>query len=191
MTGVLETLILFVVVIGGMFAGFFTPTEAAAIGAAGTILIALVKRLVALEGLHPLAPGNSADLVYGYDHRHRRRHLRPFPGRHPDPGQARGHLAALPLPGWSVMGLIILFYLLAGCFVDALGLILLTIPIFYPVVLELGYDPIWFGVIIVVVTQMGVRIPSGRRLCLRGQRDRAGCSAPDDLPWGPALPWRP
>jgi len=68
-------------------------------------------------------------------------------------------LAALPLPGWSVMGLVILFYLLAGCFVDALGLILLTIPIFYPVVMQLGYDPIWFGVIIVIVTQMGVISP--------------------------------
>ncbi|HUT45781.1 MAG TPA: TRAP transporter large permease subunit, partial [Sedimentisphaerales bacterium] len=58
-----------------------------------------------------------------------------------------------------IMGLIILFYLLVGCFVDALALILLTIPIFYPVVTQLGFDPIWFGVIIVVVTQMGVISP--------------------------------
>ncbi|HOH42374.1 MAG TPA: TRAP transporter large permease subunit, partial [Candidatus Hydrogenedentes bacterium] len=52
-----------------------------------------------------------------------------------------------------------IFYLLAGCFVDALALVLLTIPIFYPVIVELGYDPIWFGVVIVVVTQMGVISP--------------------------------
>jgi TRAP-type C4-dicarboxylate transport system permease large subunit len=57
------------------------------------------------------------------------------------------------------MGFIILFYLAAGCFVDALGLVMLTIPIFYPVVLDLGFDPIWFGVIIVAVTQMGVITP--------------------------------
>ena len=63
------------------------------------------------------------------------------------------------LPGWSVMFLIIAFFLVAGCFIDALALILLTIPIFYPVVLDLGYDPIWFGVIVVVVTQMGVITP--------------------------------
>jgi TRAP-type C4-dicarboxylate transport system permease large subunit len=68
-------------------------------------------------------------------------------------------LSHLPLPGWAVMGMIILFYLLAGSFIDALALVLLTIPIFYPVVMELGYDPIWFGVIIVVVTQMGVITP--------------------------------
>jgi hypothetical protein len=68
-------------------------------------------------------------------------------------------LAALPLPNALVMGGIIGFYLVAGCFVDALALILLTIPVFYPVVTALEYDPIWFGVIIVVVTQMGVISP--------------------------------
>ncbi len=57
------------------------------------------------------------------------------------------------------MAFIILFFLLTGCFVDALALIMLTIPIFYPVVIGLGYDPIWFGVIVVIVTQMGVISP--------------------------------
>lgn len=66
---------------------------------------------------------------------------------------------ALPLPGWTIMLLIILFFLVAGCFIDALALILLTIPIFFPVILELGYDPVWFGVIAVLITQMGVITP--------------------------------
>jgi hypothetical protein len=68
-------------------------------------------------------------------------------------------LTGLPLPRAVVMGGIIGFYLFAGCFVDALALILLTIPVFSPVVYALHYDPIWFGVIIVVVTQMGVISP--------------------------------
>lgn len=62
-------------------------------------------------------------------------------------------------PGWAVMGAICTIYLLAGCFIDALALITLTIPIFYPVVINLGYDPIWFGVIIVLMTQMGIITP--------------------------------
>jgi TRAP-type C4-dicarboxylate transport system permease large subunit len=70
-----------------------------------------------------------------------------------------GWLAGLPLPPMAIMALIILFFLIAGCFVDGLALILLTIPIFYPVVMKLGFDSIWFGVIIVVVTQMGVITP--------------------------------
>ena len=70
-----------------------------------------------------------------------------------------GWLAGLPLPPMAIMALIIFFFLIAGCFVDGLALILLTIPIFYPVVMKLGFDPIWFGVIIVIVTQMGVITP--------------------------------
>ena len=68
-------------------------------------------------------------------------------------------VSGLPLPTWATMGVIILVYLIGGCFMDAFGMILLTIPIFYPVILELGFDPIWFGVIIVLVTEMGVITP--------------------------------
>jgi C4-dicarboxylate transporter DctM subunit len=68
-------------------------------------------------------------------------------------------LGGLALPGWVIMILIVIFYLIAGCFVDALALVLLTIPIFYPVVMNLGFDPIWFGVMIVLVTQMGTITP--------------------------------
>ena len=57
------------------------------------------------------------------------------------------------------MGMIILVYLVGGCFMDALAMIMLTIPIFFPVVQTLGFDPIWFGVIIVLITEMGVITP--------------------------------
>ena len=75
------------------------------------------------------------------------------------PSNLASWLAGLPLPGWCVIGLIIVFYLIGGCFLDALALDILTIPIFYPVMLALGYDMIWFGVMIVVVTMMGVITP--------------------------------
>jgi len=159
LAGVIETLVLFVVVMGGMFQGFFTPTEAAAIGAAGTLVIALVKRQlgwkVLIRSLQETVRTScmvmiivTGAVIFGH-----------FLAVTQIPVKLASTLASLPLPGWSIMGLVILFYLLAGCFVDALGLILLTIPIFYPVVMQLGYDPIWFGVIIVVVTQMGVVSP--------------------------------
>jgi TRAP-type C4-dicarboxylate transport system permease large subunit len=67
---------------------------------------------------------------------------------------------SLPIPPFSVMAIMLLIYLILGCFIDALALILLTIPIFYPVAVEiLRYDPIWFGVIIVMVMAMGVITP--------------------------------
>ena len=155
----IETLILFAVVIGGMFNGFFTPTEAAAVGAAGTLVIALVKgqlnRKMLVRSLQETVRTScmvmiivTGAVIFGH-----------FLTVTQIPVKLASFLAGLPLPGWSIMGLVILFFLVAGCFVDALGLILLTIPIFYPVVTQLGYDPIWFGVIIVVVTQMGVISP--------------------------------
>ncbi len=157
--GVSETLILFVSVMGGMFLGYFTPTEAAAIGAAGSLIIALAKRLLSWKVLKRslLETARTSCMVllivagavvFGR-----------FLARTGIPYELAGWLSGLPLPSWMVVGSVILFYLLAGCFVDALALVLLTVPIFSPVITNLGYDPIWFGVIIVVVTQMGVISP--------------------------------
>ena len=68
-------------------------------------------------------------------------------------------IGGFDLPPFAIMGMIVLVYFLGGCFMDALALVMLTIPIFYPIVMDLGYDPIWFGIIIVLVTQMGVITP--------------------------------
>ena len=159
LNGVAETVILFGLVMGGMFGGFFTPTEAAAVGAGGSLAIALVKRQLTVKALFRSLQETvrtscmvmiivSGAVMFGH-----------FLAVTRIPFELASWLAGLPLPGWTIMSFIILFYLLSGCFVDALALILLTIPIFYPVVIGLNYDPIWFGVIIVVVTQMGVISP--------------------------------
>lgn len=157
--GAWETMILFVAVMGGMFGGIFTPTEAAAIGAAGTILITALKRKLSFRMLVQSLKETlrtsvmvmiivAGAVVFGH-----------FLAVTRIPFTMAAWLGGLPLPGWAIMLLVTSFYLIAGCFVDALALILLTIPIFYPVVTNLGYDPIWFGVMIVLVTQMGVITP--------------------------------
>jgi C4-dicarboxylate transporter DctM subunit len=68
-------------------------------------------------------------------------------------------IGGFDLPPFVIMGIIILVYFFGGCFMDALAFVMLTIPIFFPVVTNLGYDPIWFGIIIVMVTEMGVITP--------------------------------
>jgi len=157
--GAWETMLLFMAVMGGMFLGFFTPTEAAAIGAAGVILITAIKRKLSFRILVRSIKETlrtsvmvmiivAGAVVFGH-----------FLAVTRIPFTLANWLGSLPLPGWMIMGLIVLFFLVAGCFVDALALILLTIPIFYPVVMNLGFDPIWFGVMIVLVTQMGVITP--------------------------------
>jgi TRAP-type C4-dicarboxylate transport system permease large subunit len=75
------------------------------------------------------------------------------------PFDIAGWIAALDMSPAMIMFFIIGVYFIGGCFIDALALVMLTIPIFYPVILQLGYDPIWFGVIIVLVTQIGVITP--------------------------------
>lgn len=157
--GVIETLVLFVVIIGGMFVGLFTPTEAAAVGAAGSLAIALVQRRMTwpalVRSLNETVRTScmvmiivAGAVVFGR-----------FLAVTRIPYDLATWLTGLPLPPWAIVAFIIVFYLLAGCFVDALGLVLLTVPIFYPVIEALHYNPIWFGVIIVVVTQMGVISP--------------------------------
>ncbi|MCP4642176.1 MAG: TRAP transporter large permease [bacterium] len=159
LAGVSETLVLFLVVMGGMFLGFFTPTEAAAIGAAGSLAIAAVQRKLTWRVLSRALMETARTscmvmiivagaTIFGK-----------FLALTRIPYELAGYLSELPLPGWGIMCCIIAFYLVAGCFVDALALILLTVPIFDPVIRKLGFDPIWFGVIIVVVTQMGVISP--------------------------------
>ena len=157
--GVFETLVLFALVMGGLFAGWFTPTEAAAVGAGGSLIVAAARRTLnrtmlkraLLETVRTscmvLAIVAGA-VVFGR-----------FLAITRIPTELADTLANLPLPGWGIMLLVVAFYLVCGCFVDALALLMLTVPIFYPVVTGLGYDPIWFGVMIVVVTQMGVISP--------------------------------
>jgi len=157
--GVWETLVLFILVMGGMFKGFFTATEGAAIGAGGSLVIALLKRELTWEKLLRCLNETirtscmvmvivAGAIVFGR-----------FLAVTQAPSNLASLLAGLPLPGWCIIALIIVFYLVGGCFLDALALDILTIPIFYPVVLALGYDIIWFGVMIVVVTMMGVITP--------------------------------
>jgi tripartite ATP-independent transporter DctM subunit len=142
-----------------MFAGYFTPTEGAAVGAFGAILIALFRGKLTskmlLQSLFETIRTScmvilivAGAIVFGH-----------FLAITRLPLDMANGLAALPLPGWMIMVIILFFYLVAGCFIDALALVILTIPIFYPVVQGLGYDPIWFGVMIVLVTQMGVITP--------------------------------
>ncbi|HAK46363.1 MAG TPA: C4-dicarboxylate ABC transporter permease, partial [Spirochaeta sp.] len=159
LNGVIETVILFIIVMGGMFLGLFTPIEAAAIGVAGSFLIAIVQKEMNFAKLKQIILETvrtstmvffivAGATVFGR-----------FLAVSRIPFSLAQFFISLPFPGWTTMLLITLFFLVAGCFIDALALILLTIPIFYPVILELGYDPIWFGVIVVVITQMGVITP--------------------------------
>ncbi len=159
LSGLIETLLLFVLIMGGLFWGFFTPTEAGAIGAFGTLLLGLAGRNLTMKGfIASLAETTriscmilvivAGATIFGH-----------FLAVSRIPFDIARGVSEIQLPRYAVMLIIIMVYLIGGCIIDSLALIMLTIPIFYPVVLLLGYDPIWFGVIIVLVTQIGVITP--------------------------------
>lgn len=158
--GLIEVMIVFAISLGGLFAGWFMPTEAGAVGVAGVLLVTAVKGRVNLEIIRKSLADTTrttamimllvaSAVIFGR-----------FIAISRIPFALADWAAALDLPSFVVIALILLIYLVLGCFIDALALILLTIPIFLPVAVNvLGYDPIWFGVIIVMVVAMGVITP--------------------------------
>lgn len=158
--GVLDIFIIFLVSLGGLFAGLFTPTEAGAVGTASVIVLTLLQKRLTWEAFsRSLADTTRTTamimfLIAGATIFGR------FIAVSRIPFELANWAGSLPLPPFVVLSIILLIYLVVGCFIDALAMILLTVPIFYPVVVgTLGYDPIWFGVMIVMVVAMGVVTP--------------------------------
>ncbi len=160
LTGVLEMVALFGLVIGGLFAGFFSPTQAGAAGTAGAIAIGLIRRQLSWRLFWAATKDTlnitamimvivAGAIVFGH-----------FMAVTKMPFVVSDFVGNLPIPAMAVMGLIIVMYIIAGCFMDSLALIMLTVPILFPLVTKLGFDPIWFGVIIVLVTDIGVITPT-------------------------------
>ena len=153
------TLILFLLVIGGIYIGAFTPTEAAGIGAIGTFGLALLSgRMnpkVLLSGLVDTVKTTAMifTILIGAIMLNKFLTLGGLAG-------ALGDIVVgLNASKLLTMIVILLIYFVLGCALDALAMILLTIPIFFPIVLALGFDPIWFGVIVVMVVEMGLISP--------------------------------
>jgi len=158
-TGIIETFILFLLAIGGLFLGWFSPTQAGAIGAGGTLLIGLARRQLSWQSFFEACKDGlrtscmvifiiTGAVIFGH-----------FMAVSTIPFVLAAWLGGLPISPIAVMVIIIFIYFIGGFFMDSMALVVVTIPIFFPIVLELGFDPIWFGVIIVLGAEMGVITP--------------------------------
>jgi C4-dicarboxylate transporter, DctM subunit len=157
--GGIEVVIIFAAVIGGLLAGLFTGTEAGSVGCFATLVVVLARRALTWKGFVNSLKDTvrtatmvmflvGAAAVYGE-----------FLGLTRLPMLVADWVVALPLPPSAVMLGILLMLMAMGCFVDALAMVLLTIPIFYPAAMSLGFDGTWFGVIMTLALGMGVLTP--------------------------------
>ena len=150
---------LFVLVMGGIYGGIFTPTEAGAVGAFGSILFSLVARKFNWvnfgDSLRETAQVSAmiVIMVSGAFIFNRFMAISKLPFLLSD------FLVGLNLPTYGVLFGIVIFYLICGCFLDIMACIILTVPIFLPTVLALGFNPIWFGVIMVRMMEIGEITP--------------------------------
>ncbi|MBV8448365.1 MAG: TRAP transporter permease [Hyphomicrobiales bacterium] len=152
-------LLLFVFVIGGLYGGVFTPTEAGGVGAGGAFLLGVARgrlsraaiRASLLQATRTAAAVFTVligALLFGY-----------FLTVTQVPQKVTEFMTGLGLGPYGVLALIMLMYLVLGCLMDAMAMIILTVPIIFPVVTALGFDPIWFGVIIVMTVELGLIHP--------------------------------
>jgi tripartite ATP-independent transporter DctM subunit len=157
--GIIEAVAIFILVMGGLFVGLFTPTEAGATGVFCTLLVAVTTRRLSWSGLigsivetlkiscmvFVLVTGA---IIFGR-----------FLAVTRIPFLVADFATSLPVPPFVILAFVLLIYLIGGCVMDALGFLVLTIPIFFPLGMALGFDPIWYGIILTMVTTLGAITP--------------------------------
>ncbi|MGA2893348.1 MAG: TRAP transporter large permease [Xanthobacteraceae bacterium] len=158
-SGPWQFIVLFVLTIGGIYAGVFSPTEAAAIGAFGAIVLGAIGRRLTFAALWQsiessvtiscllfaiIIGANLFSFFIVQTH---------FPMLLADGARA------MHLPAPAVMAMIIVAYIVMGCFLEGIGMVLITVPVFLPLVMHFGYDPIWFSIIVVIVVEVGLIHP--------------------------------
>jgi len=157
--GVWETLLVFLVVMGGIYGGFINPTEAGAIGASSLFLLVLFKRKLSGKAFAQSLLDTirisvmviflvSGATIFSY-----------FLALSTIPTTVSAWIAGLGVSKYLVLIIIVTIYLFLGCFLDAVSMMVLTLPVVYPVIISLGFDPIWFGVVAVLMMEAGLITP--------------------------------
>jgi C4-dicarboxylate transporter, DctM subunit len=153
------TAALFLVVIGGLYIGVFSPTEAASVGAVGAFVLGLINRKSPRQLLATTLVDTVKTTAMIFTVLTGAILFNNFLILASVPNLVSDWISALPLGKTAVLLVIIGMYFVLGCLLDSLAMILLTIPIVFPIVKALNYDPVWFGIIIVMVVELGLITP--------------------------------
>jgi tripartite ATP-independent transporter DctM subunit len=148
-----------VVVLGGIYVGVFTPTEAAAIGALMTLLLGLWRRRFTWTNLFDALLQTTRTTAFVFLILIGAHLFSPFLAVSQIPATISSFIAGLDVPRESILVLLMLLYIVLGTFLEGFAMLVLTLPIVFPVIVDLGYDPVWFGVVMVIVLEMGLISP--------------------------------
>lgn len=155
----LPLIVVIAVSIGGIYLGFFTPVEASGVGAALTIMLAFATRALSLPGFGRAVSQTVTTSAMLYMIVIGAHVLNPFLALTGVPDGLGALLEATGLGPYGTLAMILLSYVVLGMFLDGLAMLVITVPIYFPVVTALGFDPIWFGVVAVIVIEMGMITP--------------------------------
>ncbi len=157
--GVWGVLLLFMIVMGGIYGGIFTPTEAAGIGAVGAGVFAGLRGRLSLSVMYEVLSETARTTAMMFFVLMGALIFAEFISFSGMPEGLVEIVSGAGLPPLGVLALMMLIYLVLGCILDSLAMILLTVPVFFPIVIALGYDPVWFGILVVVVVEIGLITP--------------------------------
>jgi tripartite ATP-independent transporter DctM subunit len=151
--------VLVVVVLGGIYGGVFTATEGAGIGASGAFFFALARRTLSWRVLYQVLVESARTTAMLFTILIAAMLFSGFVNFTSMPGDLKDWILAQGFGPLMVVGAMMLIYVLLGTIMEELSMVLLTIPVFFPIVTGLGFDPVWFGVLIVLVVQIGLISP--------------------------------
>jgi tripartite ATP-independent transporter DctM subunit len=159
LSGVWGTLLLFAIVMGGIYGGVFTPTEAAGVGAGGAFAIALSRRSITLRSLLAILVNTATTSASLFAIVIGALIFSNFINRAGLPDELLSFVTGLDVTPMMVIFVILLIYIILGCVLESLSMLLLTVPMFFPLVQSLGFDLVWFGIVVVVVTEISLITP--------------------------------
>ncbi len=157
--GIWGVLLLVIVVLGGIYGGFFTATEGAGIGAAGAFLFAVARRALSVKTTLEVLVESARTTAMLFTLLIAATIFANFVNFTTMPGDLKEWITHLGLSPVMVVGAMMVIYVILGTVMEELTMVLLTIPLFFPIVVALGFDPVWFGVLIVMVIQIGLISP--------------------------------
>jgi len=157
--GIWGVALLVVVVLGGIYGGVFTATEGAGIGASGAFFFALARRTLTWRVLLEVLVESARTTAMLFTVLIAAMMFANFVNFTTMPNDLKDTIVRLGLPPLAVVGAMMLIYVVLGTIMEELSMVLLTLPVFFPIVTQLGFDPVWFGVLIVLVVQIGLISP--------------------------------